>query len=506
VLLADLAKAGRDDRIAAVVLRVRSLDIGWAKAQEIRDAIARLDAGGRRTIAYLELEGMGSNLEYYVASAAGELYANPASRAPLIGLSGEFFFFGGLFEKLGIDIEVERVGRYKTAADTFAGKEMSEAHREMANALLDSLDAQFVAGIAEARGLPAEKVREAIEQAPSDPADLVGFGLIDGVEGYDAVLAQAGGGPRVAQEVWRAVAPSSVGITPSVRFALVYASGNLVSGESGPTPMGGARLGAATLSEALAHAALDPEVAAIVLRIDSPGGSVLASEQVWSAVGKARESGKPVIASFSDVAASGGYYLAASADAIVASPASITGSIGVLVVRPVFAKLLEEFDVGVATLTRGARADLTLASKPLSPASRAWLKREVDAAYELFVKRVADGRPLDAPGVDLVGRGRVFTGAEAAELGLVDALGGLRTAVAVALERLGLDPDTDVALVPYPPSRPLAEQLAEALTQGRVRAGLPLAWAGVPGRFEPWLDAASERSPVALLPFALEIR
>jgi len=505
-LLADLEKARRDERVAAVVLRVRSLEIGWAKAQEIRDAIAALDASGRRTLAYLELEGMGSNLEYFVASAAGELYANPASRAPLIGLSGEFFFFGGLFEKLGVELEVERVGRYKTAADTLAGREMSEAHREMAEALLDSLDAQFVAAIARGRGLPEKVVREAIESAPSDPAELESLGLVDGVEPYDATLARAGEGPRVAQEVWRVVDPASAGIEPSARFALVYASGNLVTGESGPTPLGGAQLGAATIAEALADAAADPDVSAIVLRIDSPGGSLLASEQVWRAVARAREGGKPVIASFSDVAASGGYYVAAPADAIVAQPASITGSIGVLVVRPVLAKLLAELDVGVATLTRGARADLALASQPLSPASRAWLQREVDAAYELFVARVSAGRPLDPPGVDLVGRGRVWSGADAAERGLVDALGGLATAVDLAKERLGLDPDADVGLVAYPPPRPLAEQIADALTQARARALAGLPSVRAVRRLEPWLDAAGARRPVALLPFSVEVR
>jgi protease-4 len=310
----------------------------------------------------------------------------------------------------------------------------------------------------------------------------------------------------VAAETWRAVDPASVGIVPTKRFALVYASGNLVTGNGGPTPMGGAQLGSDALAEALTDAAEDDAVSAIVLRIDSPGGSVLASEQVWSAVVRAGESGKPVIASFSDVAASGGYYLAAPADAIVASPASITGSIGVLVVRPVLGKLLDELDVGVATLTRGARADLALASQPLSPASRAWLEREVDAAYELFVKRVSDGRPLDPPGVDLVGRGRVFTGAEAAERGLVDALGGLRTAVDVAKERLGLAADTDVALVPYPAPRPLAEQLAAALSGAHVQAwGVP-PWAAAVRHLEPWVDAAGARRPVALLPFWAEIR
>jgi protease-4 len=505
-LLSSLAIAERDDRISAVVLRIRALHVGWGKAQEIRDAIARLAARGRRTIAYLELEGMSANLEYYVASAAQEVYVGEASHVGLVGLAGEYLFFGGFFEKLGVDIEVERVGRYKTAADTFAGKEMSEAHREMAGALLDSIDAQFIAGIAKSRAITEDAVREAIDAALSNPADLASFGLIDGVEGYEAVVARAGDGPRVKSETWLGVDPASVGFEPAARFALVYASGNIVTGRGGATPFGGALLGSETLVKALDDAAADSEIDAILLRIDSPGGSVLASEQIWSAVVRARESGKPIVASFSDVAASGGYYIAAAADAIVASPSSITGSIGVLVLRPVFERLFDELDIGAASLTRGAHADLQLTSRPLSPASRALLRREVDSIYELFVKRVAEGRPLDSPGVDLVGRGRVWTGAQAAERGLVDRLGGLRAAAALAKEKLGLDPEADVSLVAYPPPRSVAEQIAEALTQVRLRALDSAPLTRVTRRLEPWIDAANDRRPVVLLPFAMEVR
>jgi len=505
-LLSLLAVAERDDRLAAVVLRVRALEIGWAKAQEIRDAIARLGERGKRTIAYLEVESLGGNLEYYVASAAQELFVSEATRAPLIGLAGEYLFFGGLFEKLGIELEVERVGRYKTAADTFAGREMSDAHREMAGALLDSIDAQFVAGIAASRSLGLAAVRSAIDAGPAEPSELLAFGLVDGTLRFDEVVARAGGGPTVTEDIYRGVDPASVGFAPVATFALVYGSGTVVSGEGYTTPTGASVLASDTVSKALEDAAEDPEIAAIVFRIDSPGGSALASDVVWNAAARARKSGKPLIASFSDVAASGGYYAAAGADAIVASPASITGSIGVFVLRPVIAGLLAKLDIGVEALTRGAHADLQLASRPLSPASRARLRREVDSIYELFVKRVADGRPLDAPGVDEVARGRVWTGAQAAERGLVDELGGLRAAIARAKTQLGIDPGADVAIVPYPPPRPLAQQIAETFGQLRARAAGESPLAEWTRRLEPWLAAAAERKVLALLPFALEIR
>lgn len=505
-LLGELAKAERDERLAGVVLRVGDLDVGWGKAQEIRDAIARLREKGRRTVAYLDLESFGANLEYYVASAAEELYVGPATRAPLIGLAGEYFFLGGFFEELGVGFDVERVGEYKTAADTLAGREMSDAHREMANSLLDSIDAQFVAGIAEARGLSRASVRAAIERAPIEPSELVALDLADGEEPLDDVVKRIGDGPVVEAESYRGVDPKSVGFEPVATFALVYGSGAVVQGEGFASPTGGPVLASETVARALEEAAADPEVRGVVFRIDSPGGSALASDAVYLAARRARSEGKPVVASLSDVAASGGYYVAAGSDGIVASPGSITGSIGVFALRPQLAGLLDRLEIGSATLTRGPHADLQLASRALSPESRARLRDEVQSVYRLFVRRVAEGRPLDEAGVDAVARGRVWTGAQAAERGLIDELGGLRAALARAKRLAGLDPDADVLLVTYPKQRPLAQQLGDLLRFVAVRA-LP----ETPGLhwlrgLEPWLAAAREQAVVALLPLRVEIR
>jgi protease-4 len=505
-LLSELAIAERDTRLSAVVFRVRSLEIGWARAQEIRNAIARLGERGRRTIAYLEIDSVGGNLEYYVASAAQELFVSEATRSPLIGLAGEYLFFGGLFEKLGIGLEVERVGQYKSAAETFAGRQMSDANREMTTALIDSLDEQFVAGIARSRTLKPEVVRAAIDAAPCDPPELQKLGLIDGTLRFDEVIARAGGGPQVDDEVYQGVDPARVGFAPVATFALVYGSGMVVSGDGIASPTGGPVLASETVSKALEDAADDPKIAAIVFRIDSPGGSALASDVVWNAVRRAKEKGKPLVASFSDYAASGGYYVAAGADAVVASPATLTGSIGVLVVRPVLAGLLAKLEIGAEAITRGAHADLQLSSRPLSPESRAHLRRQVDSAYDLFVRRVADGRPLDVPGVDAIGRGRVWTGAQAVERGLVDELGGLREAVVRAKAQAKIDPNADVALVPYPPPRSLAEQVGEMFGQlgTRATAAGPLAEWLRP--VERWLAVAADREVLALLPFSIEIR
>jgi protease-4 len=504
-VLSELAKAERDERLDTVVLRIRSLSVGWAKAQELRAAIAALSKAGRRTAAYLELASFGANLEYYVASAADEVFAAPATRAPVVGLAAEYLFLGGLWERLGIEVEVERIGRYKSAAESFAGREMSEATREMANSLLDSVDAQFVQGIAEGRDLPEDAVRRAIAAAPIDPAEMQHWGLLDGAMQLDGLIDHLGGGEVVEASDYASVAPSEVGFEPEAQFALVYGSGNVVVGEGRAAPDGSPVLASDTVAKALEEAAEDPEIDAIIFRIDSPGGSPLASDIVWRATQRVREQGKPIVASFSDVAASGGYYVAAGVDGIVASPASITGSIGVFVLRPVIGGALEKLDIGFESLVRGRHADLQLATRPLSPPSRERLRAEVRSIYDLFVQRVAEGREREVEQVDAVARGRVWTGSQALEAGLVDELGGLRTAVNRAKRQLSLDEDADVALVVYPPPRSLAQQLAEAL--GGLRYALaPTPLDRVLARARPWLRAVADGTPAALLPFSLEIR
>jgi len=503
-VLSEIAKAERDDRLDTVIFRVRDLSLGWGKAQELRSAIADVSAAGRRTVAYLELANFGANLEYYVASAADETYAAPAARAPVVGLAAEYLFLGGLWERFGVEVEVERIGRYKSAAESFAGRSMSDATREMAESLLDSVDAQFVEGISEGRSLPEEAVRSAIAAAPIDPAEMQKWGLVDGVMQLDELVEQLGGGEVVRGEEYAAVLPADVGFEPVAHFALVYGSGNVVTGKGRVAPDGSPILASDTVADALEKAAEDPEIDAIIFRIDSPGGSPLASDIVWRATQRVKAEGKPIVASFSDVAASGGYYVAAATDAIFASPASITGSIGVFVLRPVIGGALEKLDIGFESLTRGRHADLQLSTRPLSGPSRERLRAEVRSIYDLFVERVATGRGAEPEQIDSVAQGRVWTGAQALEAGLVDGLGGLRAAVEEGKRRLSLDEDADVALVVYPPPRSLADQLVEALGGVQMtHVATPLD--AVISRARPWLQALADGSPTALLPFWLEI-
>jgi protease-4 len=505
-LLSELRKAERDDRLSAVVLRIRDLQMGWGKAQEIRDAIAALERSGRQTVAYLEVQSFQSNIEYYVATAANRVVGAPGTRTALVGLAAEFLFLGGMFEKLGIDVEVERIGRYKTATDTFAGRSMTPEHREMADSLLDSLEAQFVSAIAQDRKLSEASVRAAIARAPMTPREMHELRLIDGISHYDEVIASLGNAPVVKGSDYAAVGLSAVGIEPVATFALVYGSGLVMLGEGATSRSGNPVLASDTVSSALKAAVAADDIAAIILRLDSPGGSPLASELVWRSLQQARLSGKPVIASVSDVAASGGYYIAVGADQVVAPAGSLTGSIGVYVMRPVLGGMFEKLGIGVQTLTRGPRADLLLSSQPLSEASRERLRAEIADIYELFLRRVAIGRAMDPARVDSLGQGRVWTGAQAMEAGLIDGVGGLRAAVNRAKDKLGIDPNADVALMTFPAPKSMLQQIDDALSGLHARALSEWVIPEALRALEPWLVGVPEGAPALLPPVFVDVR
>jgi protease-4 len=441
-VVSELRKAERDPRIAHVVLRIRDLQIGWAKAQELRAQIMALSNAGRHPVAHVEIPGFGGNLSYYVASAADEVYLTPGSGAPLLGLAQEHYFLGGLWKELDVDLEVFQAGRYKSAVENLASERMSEAYREQAESLLDSINELFLDDIAASRSLSREALDAVLAVAPSDPEVLGALGVIDGVATEAELFTKLGDPERVAAQTYAAVDPESVGFEPEATLALVYASGAIVSGTGRSTRSGAPIVAADTVVEAIESAADDDEVAAIVLRIDSPGGAPGPSELIWQAVHRAREK-KPIVASFSDYAASGGYYLASAADVIVASPSTITGSIGVFAVRPSLGRLLKKWGVHAESSSRAPHAGILTMSELLSPETHAWLETDVAAVYERFLDRVAVGRNAEIAEIEAVASGRVWTGAQAAERGLVDGVGGLREALREAKTRAGLRPDSD---------------------------------------------------------------
>lgn len=461
-LLTMIREAQVDKRIKGLIVRIGRLDSGWAKVQDIRDALLEFKKSVKPLLALIEHEATGGNKEYYLAATADRVYLSPSSTAPLSGLAAQFLFLGGVWEKLDIQMDVEKIREYKTFGDMLANKEMTAAHREMADSILDSIDAQLVAGLAQGRGIEPAAVRALIDQCPVSPAELEAAHLSNGTKHVQDLQEELGADtPLVPMKDYAQVSASSLGLGVGPKIGVVFAVGTIVTGESG-SGVEGQRLGAQTVSEALADVAADDEVRAIIFRIDSPGGSALASDIVWRATQAARKK-KPVIVSMSDVAGSGGYYIAAGATKIVAQPATMTGSIGVVFARPNIHGLLARLGVNTETITRGKFADLDDLTTPLRADARQKLIDEMTHIYDVFVDRVATGRSLTAERVNEVGRGRVWTGAQAKENGLVDELGGFASAVQAAKQAAGIDATREVELVFYPQREALLQRVAELL-------------------------------------------
>jgi protease-4 len=449
----------------------------------------------------LETETFGSNQEFYLATAANRVVLAPGTRAPLVGLAAEFFFLGGVWEKLGIELEVERIGKYKSAAESISAKSMSEPSREMADAMLESINDSFIGGMAQGRGLSEEQIRAAVDEAPVKAARLQELGLIDEVLFFDQLLAHYEGQPTIKAEVYAGVDPEDVGFDPVARFAVIYGSGGVTRQSRSPARSGPV-LNAQVISDVLDEVANDPEIDAIIFRVDSPGGSPLASDIVWRAVERARMK-KPVVASLSDVAASGGYYVVCGADRIVAEPATLTGSIGVFAIRPVLSGLLTKLGIGTDSIVKAEHAGVLLSTKSLTQEGRERFRSDIRETYNQFIGRVAQGRNMSLEAVNEVGQGRVWTGDQALEIGLIDALGGLREAALQGKELVGLEPDDDVALLPYPQPKPLAEQLGEVL--GGSQLGVEVWIPSSLRKLESLLSLVPEGAPAALPPYWVEI-
>ena len=481
-LLLQLDKARVDERVAAVLLQIRPLDVGYARLQELRDALARLRSAKRRVIALLDLQTLNATREMYLATAADEIYVVPTFLGPLSGVAGQYLHMGGFLSKLGIAVEFERIGDYKSAPEQYAGTQMSAPARAQANELLDGLYEQIVSGIAAGRGMEPASLRALIDQAPSTGKEYVDTGLANGIAGREEVLARAG--LEKAEEIELAtyahVDPVELGLRNGPRIALIFGEGTILPGEGS---VGSRAFAADRIQEALEEARDDESVRAIVLRINSGGGSALASEQMWRSVQAARQK-KPVVVSMADAAASGGYYVASAANGIVAEPATLTGSIGVFLLRPSLGELFNKLEIHSELIKRGRLAGLQAADSQLSSDERERVRTVVRSLYEEFLGRVSTGRNMPVADVDKLGQGHVWLGARAKEQGLVDELGGLDTAVAFAMRESGLDPALDPERVVMPGPRSLGEQIQDVL-RGEWRTQL---LAGVVGR--PLLDHA----------------
>ena len=477
-----LRKAKVDDRVSAVVLDPPVSAGLWGTVQEIRDAIIDFRESGKPIVAYLE---SGGGQQYYLATACDEVFMTPASPLMLVGVASYELFFRDAFDKLGIEADMLAAGDYKTAINTYTEASFTPEHREAAESLNREFYEQLVDGIADGRGMTPARVRAVIDEGPFVSADAVSHGLIDGLLYEDELLEHLSLDDREVLDsaAYEQVDARGLGLNAGPRIAVVYADGVINTGSS-TVDFPGAPLvvGSRTMVEAIRDARDDRSIRAIVLRVNSPGGVAVAADIIWRELTLAREE-KPLIVSMSDLAASGGYYIAAPGHAIVAQPGTLTGSIGVFSGKFAAGGTLNKVGVGVEEVTDGAQADMLSPVARFSDAARKAMQRQVDDVYERFLQVVAEGRAMSRDEVHLVAQGRVWTGRQALELGLVDELGGLRRAVELAKAEAGIDPENEVTLVPYPGPRSLLDVLSGAVRmQGR-----PLPPAG-------WLESPYARA------------
>jgi protease IV len=496
-LVESLDRAAADPKMKGVVVRVGSLTGGWGKVQELRDAIARFRNSGKPAYAHLESVG---NQEYYLATACSRIYAVPQALVLVHGLSAEVTFFRHALDKLGVEAQFEGVGRYKNAPNQFTEDHLTGPHREQTEALLDSLHSQYVAAIAESRKKTPEEVRSLLDGGPYDAAGALRAGLVDELAYEDELESRLHAREKVTPGRYVRSA-RGFGFDGRPRVALVYAVGEIMSGESYTSPFGGDLAGSATLVRAIRQARNDATIKAIVLRVDSPGGSGTASEVIWRELQLARKS-KPVIVSMGDMAASGGYYIAMPGDAIVAQPATITGSIGVFSGKFTLRGLYDKLGLKKEIVERGANASFFSGYRPWTEEERAKMRGLMVSFYGEFVSKAAKGRGKSYEDIDRVAQGRVWTGAEALEIGLVDRLGGLETALALAREKAKLGRDEELSLVVLPEKKGLFETILER--QEEVASGIRALPADVRA-FLRWATVLGGREPIARLPFELRV-
>jgi protease-4 len=521
--LRALEHAGNDPNIEAVLLRIDHVDLGWAKSEELRAKLEELQERGTRVLAYVE---GGGDHEYLLASAADVIYMAPNTEIYLDGLAAYEMFFKGTLDKVGVKADLEHIGEYKNAAEPFTRHEASEAAREASNALLDATWSDLLAAIGESRGLDSAAVAELIDRGPYTSKQAHAAGLVDSLiypDQLEDLLPGGEGGTQLSIEEYLATLPPVEGPTGAPKIAVVHATGTIVGGESGTDPMWGRTVGADSFIEALDQAVDEDGVRAIVVRIDSPGGEVYASHLMWRAVLRAAED-VPVVASFSDLAASGGYYMAMGADTVVADRATLTGSIGVIGGKFNLGGLYDKIGMNVEVLSRGQNALFQSSLRDFTPAERERYRSEMFDEYRTFVGIVAANRGASEERIDSLARGRVWTGGMARERGLVDIEGGLETSIDVARSMAGIAPAQKVRVEIYPRiKRTFVQEFVNRVmededlgTTVRARAAGPAAaltaapW--LSGLLKPELELMGALlrlhggRRLAVLPFRIEIR
>ena len=470
-----LQRAKEDKTVKGVILKLNAGGYSMGRTQEMRDAIVDFRASGKKVICYMELAG---NMDYYLAAACDEIILNPAGYLTLYGFRSEPTFYKGLLDKLGIEAELYHVGKYKSALEMFTREGMSQAYRESLNSLLNDLSDQMVSGIAEGRSISPTEVRERIDAGPYSAREALDAGLVDALvyeDQLDGSAEQLFGekAAKLSAKEYGRGEDHEYDWREKPRLAVIYASGTIAPGKSMfsegriqnswriqdspllPLPQ---IMGSETITEAIRRARKDSSIKAIVLRIDSGGGSVFASDLIWREVLLAQKE-KPFIVSMADMAASGGYYIACPADVLLADPGTITGSIGVIAGKFSLSGLYEKLGIKKEIIKKGKNSDIYTLYSGFSDEQREIINRQIQEIYDDFVAKVAQGRNMSVDSVESLAQGRVWTGKQAKASGLVDELGGLQMALSIAKLKAGLSPDEGVDIVALPEQIPLWRRL-----------------------------------------------
>ena len=509
----SLDKARRDPRITSVLLRPSEFSSPyWGKLQELRNAVIRFRTSGKRVVAFLEY---GGEREYYLASAADVVYLLPTSPLDLTGVASYEIFLRGALDKVGAYPDFLHVGNYKTAINQFTEKGFTPAHREMSEALNRDTYDQLIHSIAEARKKSDAEIRDIFDQGPFTPEQAKQAGLVDDLAYEDQLddrahdLGIGSDSDLVEGSEYQRVSLASLGVRPRSRIAVLYIVGTIVSGKSSYDATNGELVGSDTVVDQIRRIRRDPSVKAIVLRIDSPGGSSVASDVIWRELVITRDQvpSRPMIASMSDLAASGGYYVALPAQTIVAQPGTLTGSIGVFMGKVAIGGTLGKVGVTTETVKSGKNADIYSPVSAFTPDQREKLGEYMQVFYNTFVEKVATSRHSTPEKIHGVAQGRVWTGAQAKERGLVDELGGLDRAVALAKMSAKIPANEDVELIAYPGRRTLYETLSQQFGGASIFGDLKSAIGGnevaALSSLSSPLRMFRRGEPLALMPFAI---
>lgn len=466
-----LRKAKVDRRISAVLLAPRPLSSPfWGKVQELHEALLDFKTSGKPVYAFLEY---GGDREYYLATAADKVFLVPTATLDLTGVATYEVFLRGTLDWIGTYPDLLHIGDYKTAINIFTEKTFTPAHREMSASLNRDQFEQLVRAVADGRHKTEGEVRAAIDEGPLLPEDALRHGLVDDLAYEDELDDLVGdvGGPGtlrlIENDDYARVSWESLGVRRRYKVAVLNAVGAITGGKSGYDPVNGAVMGSDSLVDYIRRIRADSSIRAIILRIDSPGGSSTASDVIWRElmITKGGPNGKPIVVSMSDLAASGGYYIAMAGDVVVAQPGTLTGSIGIYTGKYVTGGSLDKLGANIEATSSGRHAEIYSPDRQFTPEERAKVQESMQAFYDQFVEKVAEARQTTPEKVDQIAQGRVWTGQQAKQVGLVDELGGMQVAVAAAKQRARIAADEEVELVVYPPRRSFYEVLSESFEQ-----------------------------------------